>query len=188
MACDPMTKHFGKAAVIALAVAALGCGFAAHGSDGHRGTTTPARPGDGYIPTGASISPFDDDDPAIANLDPALRRAMQHAATDARRDGVTIRLDSGWRSARYQQLLLDRAVTTYGSLEAARRYVNTPEKSTHVTGHAVDLGPTDADGWLAQHGNAYGLCRIYANEMWHFERVVAPGGTCPATIADASGG
>ena len=65
--------------------------------------------------------------------------------------------------------------------------MNTPERSTHVRGLAVDVGPTDAAYWLIQHGAEYGLCQIYANEIWHFERVVRPGGTCPPLLPDATG-
>ncbi len=89
---------------------------------------------------------------------------------------------------RYQQELLDRAISTYGSQQAARRYVSTPEKSAHVKGEAVDIGPTAADNWLARHGSEYGLCQTYANESWHFELSTTPGGICPQMIADASAG
>jgi len=41
----------------------------------------------------------------------------------------------------------------------------------------VDIGPADADYWMAQHGAEYGLCQIYANEVWHYERVIEPGGS-----------
>ena len=52
----------------------------------------------------------------------------------------------------------------------------------------VDIGPTAAALWLRQHGNRYGLCQIYANEMWHYELATEPGGICPRPIADASAG
>jgi LAS superfamily LD-carboxypeptidase LdcB len=126
-----------------------------------------------------------------------LERQMTHtlkaagglaAATDAARDGVALIITSGWRSVRYQQSLLDAAIAQYGSAAEARRWVNTPEKSTHVTGKAVDIGPTAAALWLRQHGNRYGLCQIYGNEMWHYELATEPGGICPRPIADASAG
>lgn len=142
---------------------------------------------DGYIVDGETLSPFDDH-PAILNLDPDLRPAIRHAATDAKADGVEMVINSGWRSKRYQQSLLDEAIVTYGSEKEARKWVNTPEKSTHVTGDAVDVGYTDADYWLIQHGSDYGLCQIYANEIWHFELAVEPGDTCPAPISDATAG
>jgi hypothetical protein len=142
---------------------------------------------DGYIPDGATVSPFEVDHPALANLDTALLRAIQRAASDARHDGIDIRISSGWRSAAYQQLLLDDAVRRYGS-EEARQFVNTPEQSTHVTGRAVDVAPMDAMGWLSQHGSVYGLCQTYANELWHYELMTEPGGMCPPQLTDASAG
>ncbi|MFC4586540.1 M15 family metallopeptidase [Sphaerisporangium corydalis] len=144
--------------------------------------------GDGVVPDGGRLSPRDTGLPAIANLDPKLLRAVRKAADDASRDGIGIYLTSGWRSKAYQQRLLDEAIVKYGSEREARRYVDTPERSHHVTGQAVDIGPTDADDWLARHGTAYGLCQTYANEMWHFELTITPGGTCPTPLTDATDG
>ncbi|MGH2550274.1 MAG: M15 family metallopeptidase [Thermomicrobiales bacterium] len=141
---------------------------------------------DGVIPDGETLSPFDVDQAAIANLEPELREAIQDAAVDAKSDGIEVVITSGWRSKAYQQQLLDEAVVTYGSLVEARKWVNTPEKSTHVSGEAVDVGFTDADYWLIQYGYEYGLCQTYANEIWHFELTVEPGTSCPAPITDAS--
>lgn len=131
------------------------------------------------------VDPFDDDHPAIAGLDADVRAALQAAARDAVADGVRLWVTSGARSAEYQQELLDRAIQTYGSLDEARKRVATPETSSHVTGQAVDIGPTEAADWFVQHGDAYGLCQTYANEMWHFELATTPGGECPAMLPDA---
>jgi LAS superfamily LD-carboxypeptidase LdcB len=143
---------------------------------------------DGYIADGERLTPFDTDHPAVGNLDRDLLHAVQRAWTDAARDGVDMVINSGWRSERYQQGLLDDAVVRYGSKAEARKWVDTPKQSTHVTGNAVDIGPADADSWLSQHGNEYGLCQIYANEMWHYEFAIEPGGTCPRQISNASVG
>jgi D-alanyl-D-alanine carboxypeptidase len=134
---------------------------------------------DGGIPKNESISLDDDKHAAIAHLDPELLTAMRKAAADAKLTGVELRVTSGWRSAEYQQRLLDEAVELYRSEEEARRWVLPPEKSAHVTGKAIDIGPTNADDWLIQHGADYGLCQAYANEMWHFELLTTPGGQCP---------
>ncbi|MFE9749450.1 M15 family metallopeptidase [Saccharothrix saharensis] len=142
---------------------------------------------DGGIPTGSSISPDDSGHPAIARLDPALLAALRAAARDARAAGVELRVTSGWRSKAYQQRLLDEAVARYGSLAEARRLVSTPEKSAHVTGKAIDIGPTDAADWLIRNGSDHGLCQTYANEMWHFELSTTPGGECPRPHDDAAG-
>jgi D-alanyl-D-alanine carboxypeptidase len=179
-------------------VVALGLGLAACATESTIqlpvGISHPASTGGdarsadhGYIPVGSSVSPFDDHLPAIAKLDPELLAAVQSAATAAVADGFDFVVTSGWRSAAYQQALLDDATITYGSLEEARRWVNTPELSTHVTGDAVDIGFTDANSWLSQHGADYGLCQTYANEMWHFELATEPGGTCPLQRPDAAG-
>jgi D-alanyl-D-alanine carboxypeptidase len=143
---------------------------------------------DGYITDGGWLSPSATDHPAVGNLARDLRAAVQRAATDAARDGVDLVITSGWRSARYQQSLLDAAIAQYGSEAEARRWVSTPEKSDHVTGRAVDIGPEAAQLWLRQHGNRYGLCQTYANEPWHYELATEPGGICPRPIADASAG
>jgi D-alanyl-D-alanine carboxypeptidase len=140
----------------------------------------------GYVGVGDSVSPFDEHLPAIAKLDPELRAAVQAAATDAVADGFDFVVTSGWRSAAYQQLLLDDATLTYGSREEARKWVNTPELSSHVTGDGIDIGYTDANSWLSQHGSDYGLCQTYTNEMWHFELATEPDGSCPVQKTDAT--
>lgn len=143
---------------------------------------------DGFILANVTLSPFDVDQPAVGRLNPALLHAIQSAATDAANDGIDLRINSGWRSVRYQQQLLNQAVTAYGSLKEARKWVDMPEQSSHVAGNAVDIAPTTADDWLQRHGSRYGLCQIYANEIWHFELAVQPGGSCPPLIKDASAG
>ena len=105
----------------------------------------------------------------MANLDPALLGALRQAATDAADDGVEFVVDSGWRSPAYQEQLLREAVSKYGSEAEAARWVATPNTSAHVSGDAVDIGPSDAAAWLSEHGAAYGLCQIYGNEPWHYE-------------------
>ncbi|KQQ94257.1 peptidase M15 [Leifsonia sp. Leaf325] len=131
------------------------------------------------------VSVFDDDVPAIANLDPALLDAIRRAATDAALDDVAFTVNSGWRSPGYQEQLLREAVDEYGSEAEAARWVATAETSPHVSGDAIDIGPFDATYWLSQHGAEYGLCQIYANESWHVElRPDAVADGCPAMYED----
>jgi D-alanyl-D-alanine carboxypeptidase len=114
------------------------------------------------------------------HLTPALRRAMARAIDAARADGVDLVVTSGWRSAAHQQRLYEDAIAKYGSPAAARRWVLPPEESAHVRGEAVDVGPPAGARWLETHGVRYGLCRRYANEPWHFERLAAAlGSRCP---------
>jgi zinc D-Ala-D-Ala carboxypeptidase len=144
-------------------------------------------PGDGSLPNGGPLTPFDVQHSAVGRLQPALLRAIQSAATAAAADGITVTITSGWRSPEFQQRLLDNAVRTYGSFAAARQYVQTPTMSKHVTGEAVDVGGTGADQWLIAHGSRWGLCRIYANDVWHFELATDAAGNCPALLPNAAG-
>ena len=96
-------------------------------------------------------------------------------------------VDSGWRSPAYQQRLLRDAISKYGSEAEAARWVATPKTSAHVSGDAIDIGPSGAAAWLSAHGAAYGLCQIYSNEPWHYElRPQAIGHGCPPMYADAT--
>ncbi|GLY33798.1 M15 family metallopeptidase [Kineosporia sp. NBRC 101731] len=135
---------------------------------------------------GGPVGLWDNQQPTVAKLDPALLTAVREASKDAEAEGITFRVTSGWRSRAYQQKLLDEAVEKYGSPAEARRWVSTPEKSRHVVGKAIDIGPTDAAYWLAQHGSRYGLCQVYVNEVWHYELLTVPGGTCPRMLTDGA--
>jgi len=153
----------------------------------HRLPEGPARAlgeADGAVPDGTTV--FADGVPGVANLDPALLEALRRAATDAAAGGgVRFLVDSGWRSPAYQEHLLREAVQKYGSESEAARWVATPETSAHVSGDAVDIGPSAAAAWLSERGAAYGLCRTYGNEPWHYElRPQAIGHGCPPTYAD----
>jgi zinc D-Ala-D-Ala carboxypeptidase len=150
------------------------------GAPGERGVLGEAE---GAVPDGTTA--FDDEVPAVANLDPALLGALRQAATDAMGDGVELFVNSGWRSPEYQDQLFREAVSEYGSEEEAARWVATADTSPHVSGNAVDVAPVDAAAWLSEHGAEYGLCQIYGNEHWHFElRPEAIDHSCPAMYAD----
>jgi len=138
---------------------------------------------DSAVHDGATV--FDDEIAGVANLDPDLLGALRQAETDAAGDGVEFRVNSGWRSPEYQEQLLREAVSEYGSEEEAARWVATAETSPHVSGDAVDVGPSDATAWLSEQGAEYGLCQIYGNEPWHFElhpEAIDQG--CPPMYAD----
>jgi hypothetical protein len=133
----------------------------------------------GAVPDGTTV--FDDDVPGVARLDPALLRALRRAATD----GVGLVVNSGWRSAAYEDQLRREAVAKYGSEAEAARWVATGTTSPHVSGDAVDVGPASAASWLSEHGAAYGLCQIYDNEPWHYElRPDAVVDGCPPKYSD----
>lgn len=175
--------------LLALAACSIGPGIveAAPGLGGGE----PPAPTDGVfgeadgVMEDNTLTPFDTGHPGIANLDPDLLDAVQQASEAASEDDITLFISSGWRSHAYQQHLLDAAILEYGSEEAARAYVASPDGSAHTRGAAVDIGATDADYWLIQYGADFGLCQTYANEIWHFELATSPGGECPEQLPDA---
>ncbi|NQD41043.1 M15 family metallopeptidase [Glutamicibacter halophytocola] len=135
----------------------------------------------------SQVSPFDDSHRAISNLDPQLREALQEAAAAAKEQGIKdFWVTSGWRSRGYQQELLDQAIAKYGSEAEASKWVASPDDSSHVTGNAVDVGPTVAADWLSRKGQRFGLCQRYANELWHYELAADPQGQCPAMRPSAA--
>lgn len=179
--------EFGTRFLLAVTLAA--CGVAAFACDVPGG-------GDGILRPAAERTPVQQaarqlgeglhDNAAIDRLDPDLLDAVLAAAEDAEADGVDLRITSGWRSKGHQERLFEDALVKYGSAEEASRWVASPESSAHVTGDAVDIGPTDGAIWMGQHGAAYGLCQTFANEIWHFELLTSPGGTCPEMLPDGS--
>ena len=172
-----------RLAVVAAPVVAVLALVGVLGRPHPAGSTVTGSAADGVVADGTTVF---DDVPAVDNLDPRLLRALRQAATDAAADGVAFDVNSGWRSAAYQQRLLDRAIAQYGSRAAAARWVDTPATSAHVSGDAVDLAH-DAAAWLSRHGAAFGLCQTYRNESWHYElRPEAAEDGCPRMYADPS--
>ena len=168
--------------LILVACSVLGCGGSEQAPDG----TGSVKAADQQRPAALPGAPPREKRPSTSKLDPDLRAAVEAARRDARAEGVPLEITSGWRSRAHQQRLYDEAVRTYGSEEEASRYVSTPDVSAHVTGDAVDIGPTEATVWLIEHGADYGLCQIFANETWHFELATTPGGRCPDLLPDGS--
>lgn len=195
-AADPGPGRRRRAVAVVAVLAAL-LAVAAGAAVGLTGGTAPlpgpAAPtvpteADGRVPEGETVSPFDDSVPAVARLDPALLAALREAATAVGVDGRTLHVTSGWRSAAYQRWLQDDALRTFGSADEASRWVASPEDSAHVTGDAVDVGPYATAEWLSRHGAQFGLCQVYANEVWHLElHPDAPDEGCPPMSADAAG-
>lgn len=144
----------------------------------------PAQASDsGVLPDGVTV--FDTTYPGITRLDEDLLTALRQAASRAEVQGLSIEVNSGWRSPAYQDRLLREAVIEHGSASEAARWVATAETSPHVAGRAVDVGPVQSRVWLASNGAGYGLCQVYRNEPWHYElRPQARDHGCPPMYAD----
>jgi hypothetical protein len=121
-------------------------------------------------------------------LHPLLATRFSVAQSFARADGVGLSLTSGFRSLSRQQMLFDREVAIRGSESEAAKWVLPPQFSKHPRGLAIDVNYPDGRDqalWLERNGSRFGLCRVYANEWWHFEGVIAPGQACPDLAPNA---
>jgi len=121
-------------------------------------------------------------------LHPLLATRFSVAQSFARADGVELSLTSGFRSLARQQMLFDREVVIRGSESEAAKWVLPPKFSNHPRGLAIDVNYPDGREealWLERNGSRFGLCRVYANEWWHFEGVIAPGQACPDPAPNA---
>ena len=121
-----------------------------------------------------------------AQLDPLLKNRIRAVQLSATAKGFSVGVTSGWRSLNDQQRIYNNAVKLYKN--QADRWALPPEKSMHPWGLAVDLhfGSQAAANWFKQNSWTFGLCRVYKNEWWHFEPVIAPGGKCPRLKVNAS--
>ena len=121
-------------------------------------------------------------------LDKQLVYRFKAAQAAAAKDGQRIYIVSGFRSLSRQKTLYNQAIRKYRTVDEASKWVAPPLVSHHPWGIAIDVNypnePVGA-GWLEVHGSKFGLCRVFDNEWWHFEPVIAPGWKCPALVPDA---
>ena len=122
-------------------------------------------------------------------LDKQLMNRFKAAQAAAKKDGQALYIASGFRSLDRQKVLFAQAVRKYGNAAEASKWVAPPLVSHHPWGVAIDVNYPDEPagaGWLEINGSKFGLCRVFENEWWHFEPVIAPGWKCPALVPDAS--
>ena len=122
-------------------------------------------------------------------VDYQLMFRFKAAQAAAKKEGQVLYIASGFRTLARQKVLFAQAVKKYGSEKEASKWVAPPLISHHPWGTALDINypnePVGA-GWLEVHGWKFGLCRVFENEWWHFEPVIAPGWKCPALVPDAT--
>ena len=124
----------------------------------------------------------------VSDLNIKVKNRFLAAQSEAKKEGINLVITSGFRTAERQQYLFNRAIQKYGSAKEASKWVLPPDKSHHPGGIALDInypGDPEDTKWLELNGYKYGLCRVYKNEWWHFEPVIAPGDECPALVANA---
>jgi len=121
--------------------------------------------------------------------------ALEQLVAGAKKDGVTLKAVSGYRSYKTQQSLFDSYAKKDG-IEAANRYSAHPGQSEHQTGLTMDisgdsvqyqltadLGEATEGIWLAEHAADYGFIIRYPEgkenitgytyEPWHIRYIGA---------------
>jgi D-alanyl-D-alanine dipeptidase len=127
-------------------------------------------------------------DSGVTEVHPLLLARFEAARIAASLEGVHLYITSGFRSYERQQELFTAEIAKRGSETEAAKWVLPPQYSHHPRGLALDINyPGDPAGakWLELHGARFGLCRVYANEWWHFEGAIAPGQRCPTMAENA---
>ena len=122
-------------------------------------------------------------------INPLVFARFLSAQAAAKAEGIKITIDSGYRTLERQDYLFQRALKEYKTPEEATKWVLPKDVSRHPWGLALDVNLNqDKSGasWLEANGATFGLCRVYENEWWHFEPLIAPGGICPPLLPDAS--
>jgi hypothetical protein len=122
-------------------------------------------------------------------IHPQVLARFHSAQAAAQEVGIEMSIDSGFRTTETQDYLYQRAIKEHKTAEEAKKWVLPSELSRHPWGLALDVNlHHDKSGasWLEANGATFGLCRVYENEWWHFEPLIAPGGICPPLKPDAS--
>ena len=97
---------------------------------------------------------------------PDVAAAFDRMALAAARDGLTIAINSGYRSDAEQAALF--------AANPDPRWVAPPGRSLHRCGTELDLGPPSAYGWLAANAGRFGFLKRYSWEPWHFGFIAGP--------------
>ncbi len=109
---------------------------------------------------------------------PDVAVAFDRMQAAALRDGVTLLVNSGFRSNAEQAVLFAR--------HPDPKWVAPPGRSLHRLGTELDLGPATAYGWLAANARRFHFTQRYAWEPWHYGFTLNAGTT--SVGAPARGG
>ena len=112
------------------------------------------------------------------------REAFVRMAEAAASDGVELMVDSGYRSAAYQQKIFQRKMASGDDFYDIARWVAPPGYSEHMMGTTLDLVPSNwtfsgipADRWLQENGGEFSFTQTYPQEShsgfswepWHWK-------------------
>jgi D-alanyl-D-alanine carboxypeptidase/Transglycosylase SLT domain/Putative Flp pilus-assembly TadE/G-like len=105
---------------------------------------------------------------------PDVAAAFDRLYAAARHDGVTLVINSGYRSDAEQAKLFAQ--------HPDPRWVAPPGRSLHRYGTELDLGPPSAYGWLGRNASRFHFIQRYSWEPWHFGYGINPRSAPP--VAD----
>ena len=108
---------------------------------------------------------------------PDVAAAFDRMAAAAAADGVTLTINSAYRSDAEQAALF--------AANPDPRMVAPPGQSLHRCGTELDLGPPEAYGWLASNASRFGFLQRYSWEAWHYGYTAGPE---PCSAEAESGG
>ena len=91
---------------------------------------------------------------------PDVAEAFDRMAAAARRAGLALVVNSGFRSDAEQAALF--------AAHPDPQWVAPPGHSLHRCATELDLGPSAAYGWLAANARRFGFIKRYSWEPWHF--------------------
>jgi hypothetical protein len=100
---------------------------------------------------------------------PDVALAFDRMAAAARRDGLGLVVNSGYRSDAEQAELYAR--------HPDPKWVAPPGKSLHRLGTELDLGPPGAYRWLAGNAGRFHFTQRYSWEPWHYGYTLNPRST-----------
>jgi hypothetical protein len=98
---------------------------------------------------------------------PDVARAFDRMAAAARRSGVSLLINSAFRSSAEQARLFAQ--------HPDPKWVARPGQSLHRLGTELDLGPPAAYGWLRANAHRFHFKQRYAWEAWHYGYVLNAG-------------
>jgi hypothetical protein len=172
----PDRESFAPTRVKASVIASLDTDSLPGGDRSHRGRTrdqvrieasgvaeaSPPATGTGSAPTMATGGGYSG--PLVyrqgKGMRPDVAEAFDRMAVAAQRDGISLVINSAFRSDAEQAELWEQ--------NPDPQWVAPPGTSLHRCATELDLGPSSAYGWLAAHAGSFDFTKRYSWEPWHF--------------------
>ncbi|HEY2637771.1 MAG TPA: transglycosylase SLT domain-containing protein [Solirubrobacteraceae bacterium] len=111
---------------------------------------------------------------------PDVARAFDRMAAAASRDGISLIVNSAFRTNAEQAALF--------AAHPDPKWVAPPGKSLHRLATELDLGPPSAYAWLHTHAGTFHFVQRYSWEPWHYGYALDAGTTSVGFGGDGSSG